>query len=96
MSWKHFGNADFLGTSPFQNLCCREIWKFLPDLEFSEEGELQKTFVANILSPNIELYLYFDSVEMKSPAAEIFLAPAEFERPEDLVARLITELSNSI
>ena len=96
MSWAQLSDRDFLGTSPFQNLCCRDIRKFLPELEFVETGETEKVFVANIPMANIELVLYLDSVVVKSAAGEQIFEAENFEQPEDLVARLIAELSNSI
>ena len=96
MSWKQLGNTDFLGTSPFQNLCCRQIWKFLPEVEFTESGTTEKVFMASIPSAKLELTLYSDSVVLRSPESSLILHSVAFDQPEDLVARLIAEISNSM
>ncbi len=96
MSWAQLSKTDFLGTSPFQNMCCRDVRKFLPGLEFSESGTTEKVFLAKIPSANLELTLYADSVLLSSPTDQLILHSAGFDQPEDLVARLIAELSNAI
>lgn len=96
MSWAQLAKIDFLGTSPFQNLCCREVRKFLTGLEFIEQGEAEKVFIASIPSTDLTLYLYYDTVILQSTTARLTLKPEDFERPEDIVARLIAELSNAI
>lgn len=96
MSWSQLADIDFLGTSPFQNLFCREIRKFLPEIEFVEIGEFEKAFVADVPSTDIEISLYFDSIILRSPTADLMFESYRFRQPKDLVARVIAELSNSM
>ena len=96
MSWTQFKNRDFLGTTPFQNLCCRQVRKFIPNLEFSEIGAFEKVFVAQIPDTQVMLTLDADSALICSGSSQLELNAAAFKQPEDLVARLIAELSNSI
>lgn len=96
MSWAQLSETDFLGTSPFQNLCCRHIRRFLPQLEFFESGTSEKVFVAEVPANDLKLFLYKDSVLLKSAAGEVSLYARTFAQPEDLVARLIAELSNAM
>ena len=77
-------------------MCCREVRKFLPDLEFSESGTSEKTFVAHIPMTELTLYLYIDSAAVKSPTANFQIERSGSEKPEDLVSQLIKGLSNAI
>lgn len=96
MSWQYHTELDFLGTSQFQNMCCREVRKFLPDLEFSEKGAREKTFVAHIPMTDLTLYLYMDSAAVRSPTADLLIERSGSEKPEELVSQLIKRLSNAI
>jgi hypothetical protein len=96
MTWKQLAQMDSLGTSPFQNLCCRELRKFLPDLEFSENGDSEKYFVTNVPMTDITIYVYVDGAALKSSTVNLKLERADSKEPLDLVLRLIKELSNAI
>ncbi len=96
MSWAQLSETDFLGTSPFQNLCCRQVRKFLPELEFTDLGVSEKVFVAHIPATNVALYLYSDSVTLNSATGALRLRSSDFQEPEHLVSKLIAELSNAI
>ena len=95
MSWEQLAEMDAFGTSRFQNLCCREVAKFLPDVKFEERGDTAKTFVADIPMHAITVCLYLDSAEILSTEAHVRLERSNFPTPEDLALQLIKELSNA-
>lgn len=95
MSWKQLAEMDVFGTSPFQNLCCREVARFIPDVMFEEKGTSEKYFVAEIPMNGIKVYVYPDSAEIVSPSLGIRFERADSETPQDLTLQLIKELSNA-
>ncbi|MFT4714647.1 MAG: hypothetical protein ACJAVI_003910 [Candidatus Azotimanducaceae bacterium] len=95
MSWEQLAEMDAFGTSRFQNLCCRGVAKFIPDVMFEEKGEDEKYFVADIPINNIKVYVYLDRAEIVSSGLEIRFERADSETPEDLSLKLIRELSNA-
>lgn len=95
MSWSQLAEMDVFGTSPFQNLCCREVAKFLPDVMFEERGEQEKYFVAEIPMNAIRIYVYLDSAEIVSNDLNIRFDRADSETPEALALLLIRSLSNA-
>lgn len=95
MSWEQLAEMDAFGTSRFQNLCCRGVVKFIPDVMFEEKGESEKFFVADIPINNIKIYVYLDRAEIVSPQLDIQFERADSETPEVLALKLIRELSNA-
>ncbi|MFT7221263.1 MAG: hypothetical protein ACI8Z1_002885 [Candidatus Azotimanducaceae bacterium] len=95
MSWEQLAEMDVFGTSPFQNLCCRDVAKFIPAVMFEEQGLQEKYFVADIPMNGIRVFVYLDSAEIVSPALDIRFDREDSETPEDLVLQLIKALSNA-
>ena len=95
MSWEQLAEIDAFGTSRFQNLCCREVANFLPDVLFEEWGAIEKYFVADILRNDISVYVYRDSAEIVSPILKIRFERSDAVTPEGLAMQLIKELSNA-
>ena len=95
MSWKQIEEIDVFGTSLFQNLCCRQVAKFIPEVMFEEKGAEEKHFVAKIPLNDIKVYVYLDSAEIVSPSLNIRFERANSAIPEDLTMKLIKELSNA-
>ena len=95
MSWKQIEGIDVFGTSLFQNLCCREVARFIPEVKFEEQGADEKHFVAEIPQNEIKVYVYQDSAEIVSPSLNIRFERAGSATPEDLTMQLIKALSNA-
>ena len=95
MSWKQLAEIDAFGTSLFQNICCRQVSKFIPEVMFEERGAEEKYFVAGILRNDIKVYVYLDSAEIVSPSLNNRFERADSATPEDLTMRLIKALSNA-
>ena len=95
MSWKQIEEIDVFGTSLFQNLCCRKVAKFIPEVMFEEKGAEEKHFVAEIPVNDIKVYVYLDSAEIVSPSLNIRFERAGSATPEDLTMQLIKALSNA-
>ena len=95
MSWEQLAEIDAFGTSRFQNMCCREVGKFLPLALFEEMGDREKYFVADILVNDIWVYVYRDSAEIVSPNLNIHLQRSDTVTPEALAMELIKALSNA-
>ena len=96
MSWSRHAEMDAFGTSLFQNLCCREVAKFIPEVMFEEKGADEKHFVAELPVNGSKVYVYLDSAEIASPNLGIRFDRADAETPEDLAMQLIKALSNAI
>lgn len=95
MSWKQLAEIDAFGTSLFQNLCCRQVSRFIPEVMFEEKGAAEKHFVAVIPRNDIKVYVYLDSAEIVSCGLNIRFERADSATPEDLTMRLIKALSNA-
>jgi hypothetical protein len=95
MSWKLFEEIDVFGTSLFQNLCCRQVAKFIPEVMFEEKGAEKKHFVAEIPLNDIKVYVYLDSAEIVSSSVNIRFERVDSATPEDLTMQLIKALSNA-
>ena len=95
MSWKQIEGIDVFGTSLFQNLCCREVARFIPEVKFEEQGADEKHFVAEIPQNEIKVYVYQDSAEIVSPSLNVRFERADSATPEDLTMQLIKALSNA-
>ena len=95
MSWRQLAEIDAFGTSLFQNACCRQVVKFIPEAMFEEKGAEEKHFVAKIPVIGLKVYVYLDSAEIVSHSLNIRFERANSATPEDLTMKLIKELSNA-
>ena len=95
MSWRKLAETDAFGTSLFQNACCRQVIKFIPEAVFEEKGAEEKYFVAKIPLIDLKVYVYLDSAEIVAPSLNIRFERANSATPEDLTMNLIKELSNA-
>ena len=95
MSWKQIEGVDVVENSLFQNLCCRQVAKFIPEVMFEEKGVEEKHFVAEIPVNDIKVYVYLDSAEIVLPTLNIRFERAGSATPEDLTMQLIKALSNA-
>ena len=95
MSWKQLEQIDAFGNSLFQNVCCRQVAKFIPKVMFEERDADEKHFVAKIPLNDIRVYVYLDSAEIVSPSLNIRFERANSVTPEDLTMKLIKGLSNA-
>ncbi len=96
MSWEQLTEKDALGTSRFQNLCCRALTNFMPGLIISEEGDDEKHYVADFGVNNTSVVVYLDAVVISSLELNIRLAAVDYSTPADLVQQLQKRLSNAI
>jgi hypothetical protein len=95
MSWDQLAEMDVFGTSPFQNLCCRNVARLIPDVVFEEKGTVEKYFVAEVPIIDIKACVYLDSAEIISPSLNIRFDRANARTPGDLTLQLIKALSNA-